>query len=219
GSSTFVYVKNVTGKSQQYHLQLSYEVDGQDGIAGVYSPGLVTIEGGQTITLDIRQLRDEQVADEAGRLIPVEASRGQVLWSVRGKENLTLIGRAEQSDRKQGLSSSYACVNGCDDSYLTSSVTPSSTGIVVNDGAIFTARQTNETSYGTMFTFTVSANWSSSNTNVATIDSSGFVTGKNPGQTTIKASWDTYRVEPPLQPLRSESSLNIGEMKMPGRLV
>ncbi len=57
GSSTFVYVKNVTGKSQQYHLQLSYEVDGQDGIAGLYSPGLVTIEGGQTITLDIRRLR------------------------------------------------------------------------------------------------------------------------------------------------------------------
>ncbi len=110
------------------------------------------------------------------------------------------MGRAEQSDNQQGLSSSYACLNYCDDSYLTSFVTPSSAGIVVNDGAIFTARQMNTTIYETEYTFTQSASWSSSNTNVATVDNSGFATGQNVGQTTIKATWDTYRVEPPLQP-------------------
>ncbi len=190
GSSTFVYVKNVTGKSQQYHLQLSYEVEGQDGIAGLYSPGLVTIEGGQSVAVDIRRLRDEQVADEAGRLIPAEASRGQVLWSVRGKENLTLIGRAEQADFSEAVSSTYGCQNCCPDSFYDGFIDPQGMEGGVGDTLQFTAEQQDQNCYGTiLITYVVFADWDSSNENVATIDGDGLAIAEGPGEATMQATW------------------------------
>ena len=186
----FVYIKNVTGKQQQYHLQLSYEVEGQGGIVGLYSPGLVTIEGGQTIAVDIRRLRDEQVGDEAGRLIPVEASRGQVLWSVRGKENLTLIGRAEQADFAEAVSSTYGCQNCCPDSFYDGWCDPQIVDGVVGDTTQFTSTQQDQNCYGTIQTgYIVVASWSSSDESVATIDGFGFATAEGPGSTGIFADW------------------------------
>ena len=41
----------------------------------------------------------------------------QLHWSMRGAENLVLIGRAEQVDAARGLATSYACQNCCPDRF------------------------------------------------------------------------------------------------------
>ena len=63
------------------------------------------------VAVDIRRLRDEQIADEAGRLIGKAVGRGQVMWSARGKEILTLIGRAEQVDLSEVFRNIYTCLS------------------------------------------------------------------------------------------------------------
>ena len=69
------------------------------------------MEAGQTAVIDVRALRDRQVADEHGRVIPREAISGQVTWSMDGADDLVLIGRAEQADLRHAMSSSYVYVN------------------------------------------------------------------------------------------------------------
>ena len=58
-SATTVYLKNTTTTPQEYVLQLT-----QAGEA--YSLGLRTIEAGETVTVDIKTLRDTQAPDERG---------------------------------------------------------------------------------------------------------------------------------------------------------
>lgn len=62
-SSTTVYIKNTAPHPQQYYLQLTHP-------AGVYSVGVRTVEGGQTVTYDLRELRDGQVPGAGGGADP-----------------------------------------------------------------------------------------------------------------------------------------------------
>ena len=107
-SSTIVYIKNAEEYSQHYYFQLRYP-------GGIYSVGIKSIEGGQTIQYDLRRLRDEQVPDVNGMVIPLTANSGQVHWSKTGHEAGMLIGRSEQFDLGSGISSNYACANCCPD--------------------------------------------------------------------------------------------------------
>lgn len=90
-SSTFVYIKNVTDKSQNYTFSLTYE-------GGVYATGVNSVKPGQTVEFDLRAMRDNQVPDETNRTIPLNANSGKVTWSVRGPNSLALLGRSEQVD-------------------------------------------------------------------------------------------------------------------------
>ena len=175
-SSTYVHLKNVTDDLQHYTFQLSFA-------GGVYSLGLKTVEPRQVITLDIRALRDQQVPDEQGVTIPATATRGQIMWSVRGSDGLAMIGRSEQIDEVTGLSSNYACQNCCPNSVNNVFVDPQSGSTVTVDGVTtYTAKQEDRTCYGQVLTpYTVNnANWSSSNTSVATV-TGGQAHGQGPG--------------------------------------
>lgn len=97
-------------------MQLNYA--GADGsIAGTYATGLKSVAAGQTVAFDLRAIRDSQAPDSHGHTIPLNATRGQLHWSMRGTDNLALIGRAEQVDTVHGIASSYACQNCRPDSF------------------------------------------------------------------------------------------------------
>jgi len=104
--TTTVFLKNTTTTTVIYLLQVSYE-------GGVYAPGIKEIEPGQTLALDVRQLRDAQVPDAFGHTIPSNAQRGQVSWTVKVTTPHAMIGRAEHTDHEHGVSASYACLNCC----------------------------------------------------------------------------------------------------------
>jgi hypothetical protein len=196
-SATVVYIKNVTRRRQQYVLQLNYA-------GGVYAPGLKTVEAGQTAVLDVRALRDHQVPDEHGRVIPLAATRGQVTWSVDGADDLVLIGRAEQADLRHAMSSSYACANCCPASFYDGWCDPASVVGLPGDTTQFRAWQQNEDCFGTLLEpFLRSAGWSSLDTAVATVSTGGLATAQDEGSTHIRANFGTQYVWELLQPSHS----------------
>ena len=185
-SATIVYVKNVTAQPLQYTLQLSFA-------GGVSALGLKMVEGGQTVALDLRALRDHQVPDARGQTIPFDATSGQVLWSwaqqAEGEEARGLIGRAEHNDTAHGMSSTYACANCCGDSFFDGFISPGEISGFPGTETLCDSMQQNENCYGTLLEpFRVSAIWSSSNTSVATI-SGGLETALNQGSATLSGRW------------------------------
>jgi len=104
--TTTVFLKNTTTTKVIYHLQISYE-------GGTYAPGIKEIEPGQTLALDVRRLRDEQVPDAFGNTIPSNARSGQVRWTIKSTTQYAMIGRAEHTDHEHGVSASYACLSCC----------------------------------------------------------------------------------------------------------
>jgi len=187
-ASTFVYLKNTTDHPQKYQLQVNYE-------GGAYAPGIKTIAAGQTIAFDIRKLRDQHVPDESGHTIPPNATGGQVYWSVDGREDLTMIGRAEQVDVVRGLSLTSSCGACCPASFDNGWVTPGSFSGVSGDTSQFVAMQQKHDCLGNLLNPTIISypTWSSSDTTIATVNSSGLATAQGGGTAYISASWDiTY---------------------------
>jgi hypothetical protein len=202
-SSTTVYIKNTTNEAQQSFLQLNYP-------GGVYSIGMKQLEAGQTVTYDLRKLRDEQVPDNHGRLIPLDVSSGQVHWSANGSG--MLIGRSEQADLVSGISSNYACLNCCGDIPWAQQVIPGSATVDAGNSYNFTAQEQFQDCYQNVGPFldVFNATWTSSDPNVATADPNGFVTGTGAGSATISARWAlyTYHYSPALGGCTS-SSINV----------
>ena len=134
------------------------------------------------------------MADENGRVIPIDATGGQVRWSVRGPEDLVLTGRAAQVDVAKGVSSTYACQNCCGDSFDHGSCLPSIIIGVPGDTSQFAAQEYDHNCYGTVGPpFYVSpSEWSSDNNAVTTVNSSGLATAQGDGNTNIVARWTAY---------------------------
>lgn len=105
-----------------------------------------------------------------------------------------LIGRAEQADLAKGTSSSYACVNCCPDSCAQTWVDPPSVEGFAGDTQLFAPMQQNEDCFGNLLNafHVFGASWNSSNTAVATVDSSGFATAQGIGNTNIGANWSAW---------------------------
>jgi len=104
--ATTVFLKNTTTTKVIYLLQIKFA-------GGIYAPGIKEIEPGQTIAVDIQHLRDEQIPDAFGAKIPRSALTGQVTWAIKSTVKHAMIGRAEHTDIKNGVSSSYACISCC----------------------------------------------------------------------------------------------------------
>lgn len=116
-SSTVLYIKNVTDEMQSYRMYLK-------STRGDYVFPKTTVAPHQTSVIHIRELRDKQVPDVNGQIIPLGETRGQVQWSLTGGVDKVLIGRSEQVDLVSGISSNYACQNCCGNSFYDGWITP-----------------------------------------------------------------------------------------------
>lgn len=195
GYSTVVYIKNTTAVQQKYVAHFNYE-------GGDYMMGVKNIAGGETAAIDIRALRDNQVADEAGRTIPPDTMRGQARWTMildEGTDLLAMIGRSELVNEGGGISSTYACQNCCGDNAEWDFISPSQTQLQVGQSVTLQAFEERTDCYGFPYTVQRSASWSSDNQSVATVTkvaSGGRVTSVGPGQATIRANWQSQETEP-----------------------
>ena len=167
--------------------------------------GMKPIAPHQTIEIDVKSLRDEQVPDVSGRLIPLELASGQLMWSLKqvgpppageeARQKLALIGRTEQVDVKRGMSSNYACQSCCSNQYHSSFITPSSSEVTSGTQVDFDVFQRDKDCYGEVglpYPQTL-ATWSSDVTGVATVNGSGTASTAGAGQTTIRATWSDIR--------------------------
>ncbi|HWP44588.1 MAG TPA: hypothetical protein VNO14_15180 [Blastocatellia bacterium] len=80
-SSTIVYIKNTTAFEQKYVCHMNFE-------GGSYMMGVKAIGPDETVTLDIRALRDNQVPDQEQRTIPHNVAHGQVRWTIIQSQEL-----------------------------------------------------------------------------------------------------------------------------------
>jgi hypothetical protein len=184
GSSTIIHLKNVTDEQRQYTFHLSHE-------SGTYSLGLKTLRPGENVTFDIRDLRDRQVPDARGQTLPRQASRGQVNWSMRGAQNHTMIGRSEQIDIPNGISSTYSCMNCCPDSFYSGWVESDWQGFV-GGSTQMTAFEQDSNCYGyTGPPFNPWPGWDNTFPSVCSTFN-GQTTGEGAGQSTVQAIWTGY---------------------------
>jgi hypothetical protein len=200
-STTKTYIKNITDREQYYVAHLNWENGGE------YVLGMKKLLPNQTIEIDIKKLRDEQTPDEAGRTIPSYIASGQLKWSMKqtaevpaeeeARQQLALIGRTEQIDVINGISSNYACQNCCGDSYYDSYVTPYSVEVEVDQQLDFDVYQADINCYGEISPYyrrtwlNGSTTWGSRDTSVATMNGSN-ATAVGAGDTTISATWTDY---------------------------
>lgn len=204
-SQTETYIKNITDQEQDYVAFLVWEN------GGMYMIGLKPIAAYETIHIDVKKLRDEQIPDERGRTIPLYLSSGQLQWTLRRKDNLpdddiranlALIGRSEQVDITKGITNNYACQNCCSGDFISGRIEAADLSqegqpIAVGSSRTYLAVEEQQTCYGFGYEFTSenvaiwNAVWTSSNYNVANVVQ-GNVTGVGGGQATIQASWYPY---------------------------
>jgi hypothetical protein len=149
----------------------------------------------ETRAIDIRKLRDAQQPDFKNNKIPANATDGSVIW-VR-IDNLPVMGRLMQIHRQAGMASNYdCCICACGLSYepYLDYISASSSDVAVNGTASWTFYAGYEDCNGIhhYFNATSEAGWSPGNTNIATVNSSGTVTGKSAGSTSITAEYSDY---------------------------
>lgn len=183
--TTLVYIKNETDSAKKYAVHLIYD-------GGGYSLGIKKLEGGQTIAVDFRELRDSQTPDSVGNIIPLNVDKGQIAWGVHGAENKVLTGRSEQISVANGVASTYACYNPCPPVINDVWINPDSVITSVGDTTALTGTQTEINNYGQVFGpyASESVAWTSFDTNVATIGFDGYSEAVGAGFTNIQGTWD-----------------------------
>lgn len=71
------------------------------------------VGAGETLAIDIKRLRDEQIPDGSGNLIPLDAAKGQVTWYSWGALG-KFVGRLAQYNPALGTASSFSCPQPCE---------------------------------------------------------------------------------------------------------
>lgn len=193
--STTVFLKNTTSTKEIYRLQIAFA-------GGVYAPGIKEIEPGQTIAVDIRRLRDEQVPDAFGVTIPSDAQSGQVTWTIKSTTKHAMIGRAEHTDNKHGVSASYACISCCPPKTHAVWVEDYPTAVGVGGTVdLFVMVEDEDCYHNISAPFSMPwpylNSWSFGNTGIATSFGDSTTTGVSNGQTTFFANYPgvEYHVE------------------------
>ena len=194
-SQTQTYIKNIADYEEDYVAFLVWEN------GGIYMLGLKPIAANETVHIDVKKLRDEQIPDEQGRTIPLSVSSGQLQWTLRRKDNLadddvranlSLIGRSEQVDITKGVSNNYACQNCCAGSWSAGYITPDDSETEINSLVQYRAYEIGVTCNNQPYSYEVTnPQWSSSDQNVATVNL-GLASAVGIGETWIKAEWEGW---------------------------
>jgi len=173
-TSTFIHLKNTTEEVQKYTVQIDFEDGG-------YVLGLKELSPGQTTTIDIQSLSDNQVPDQHGTTIPLDAMAGQIHWSVVGPRNHSMIGRSEYINTGSGLATTFSCASCCPNSYYDLWVNPSPAYTFVDGSISFVATEQDKNCYGqTLLPYQTAGQWTSSNIQIMFIN---FTEGEAEGNT------------------------------------
>jgi len=190
-SVTETYIKNISDMEENYVAFLILDHGGQ------YMIGQKSIGPHETIHIDVKKLRDEQIPDQNGNTIPPNATAGQIQWTLNRidvlpsddeRANLSLIGRSEQVDLARGTVNNYSCQNCCAGNHIDGYITPNSLQIEYGETAHFAATEVQETCYGYPYVYTVTANWNSSNSGMGPI-TGGTITPQTAGASVVTGSW------------------------------
>lgn len=181
---SLVHIRNTATEAARFTLQLDFA-------GGSYSLPMRELAPHQEATINLRQLRDEQVKDSLGRVIPLTVTGGQATWSERGAQ--AMIGRMQMYNAAAGVAMSLSCEIICcaPSSELVICAPGSFTG-APSDGVQvslheYQRRDCDGAQYGP-FNVTGFAGWSSGNSNVATV-AVGAVQLVGVGQATITANY------------------------------
>jgi len=189
-----LHVKNIDaptdGAKREFMVKLYFD-------GGEYNVPLQRIEAGQTGVVDIRKLRDDQVKDVLGNVIPLNVTGGQLAWYGRANKG-EFIGRLAEYDPVAGTSSSFSCPQNCicTTGFFSGQTSPSVISDLIGHQAPLHPLETDaDCNQANQFIYEIyNAIFSSSDTDVVTID--GYTaTLVGPGTANISASWDTNTVE------------------------
>ncbi len=182
---TLLYVKNETDQPKKYTAFLVFD-------GGSYSLGVSEIKANQTVAVDFKHIRDEQIPDRNGSIIPLTAVKGQIAWSVSGVENKVLSGRSEQISLSRGVASTYDCRNCCPNSVYDAWLDPFSVYENIGSTTGFLANQRDISCNGQIYgPYTpTSQTWNSTDWNIASVNGYGMETGVGVGMANIQSSWE-----------------------------
>jgi hypothetical protein len=193
-SRTVFYIKNTTDLEREYIAYLVWS-------GGQYMIGIKKLAPHKTVEIDMKKLRDEQTPDERGNTIPLGINSGQIKWTIRGEQEFNprvdaarrseMIGRSEQIDTVKGISSSYACQNCCQKSAYAN-IYSFASDVEVGNLIQFYAEEQGSDCYGYWYYTQMNpldVDWSSSNTDIATVDDYGVANIVGAGSVNIKGEW------------------------------
>ena len=105
--TTVASVTNVGATTSRFVAQIYYP-------GGTYLLAPRELVVGETAFFDLKQIRDLQVPDANGAVLPRSVSMGQFRWHWYPSPNAPhMIGRAAMLSASQGISASYSCMPNC----------------------------------------------------------------------------------------------------------
>ncbi|HEV2852020.1 MAG TPA: hypothetical protein VHC97_04375 [Thermoanaerobaculia bacterium] len=180
------YLTNTTANPTTASYLVFYE-------DGYWSPDLLRLAPGETVSIDLERLRDEGVPDRQGRRLPRDLHRGQLAWTPR--EPNALVGRVVRFDKTTGRAANFSCPNCCgsEADHYDFFVTPFS-GWPGSSQSMTVQRWDRWCSYVTEgpYDVTYGLDYSSANPSIATANP-GQVGYVSPGATNITVSETLWR--------------------------
>ena len=112
-TSAVLYIKNTGNLPAVFTAAIFYS-------GGDYMFGTRSVGAGETVAFDLRQIRDQQIPDFRGRVLPQDLTAAQVQWF--GRKGSTIIGRVNVMSRSRAISNNMSCPScpcGPTDAWLT----------------------------------------------------------------------------------------------------
>jgi hypothetical protein len=179
-----LFIKN-TGTTPASFIGVIYHALGNSTV------GLRIVAAGETVEVDIRQLRDQQILDVNGNALPSDLQGGQFQWLRRSGP--LLLGRVVVMNQRTLMASNMSCAwCYCSPRDVYLELDPDYSSAVVGDFVQETAWETSVDCDNTTHTYPLSpiegnADWSSTDPFVASVNNAGGVFCNGPGTATIIA--------------------------------
>ena len=187
-----LHVKNIDvpgdGKKREFMVKLYFD-------GGEYNLPLQQMDAGQTVEIDLKGLRDAQLRDVVGNLIPLNITGGQLDWAGRAGKG-EFIGRLAEYDPVGGVASSFSCVGACpcDPGFGSAVIYPEVISGFIGNIFNFSSTETDiDCNQQVVYTYNVGGTqnlqYTSSNSNVITM-SGNTATLVGVGTATVTAEWE-----------------------------
>lgn len=158
---------------------------------GEWTPELLKLKAGETLAIDLRQLRDSRAKDVRGRRLPENLTEGQFIWYPHRTE--PLVGRAVLIDTSAGTASNFSCSNCYSANFDHLEHFPASFNGVPGDSQQMTISEFDQDSCSQLlfgpYDVTNQCEYSSDNTLAATVSATGMVKAAAAGAATLTMTY------------------------------